>query len=126
MKPCRAISRAILKPVYQFEITKSDPLTAISVKINSSKKRQITIHALVPQCALFVLSYSECKIAKIFKGFTPEPHRGRLPAIPLPPDSPAAQWLFLLTTLIKKPAPLKNCWIWHCICTCLMYFWYHN
>ena len=38
---------------------------------NSSKNRQMTFHALVPQCALSVLSYSECKIAKIFQGFSP-------------------------------------------------------
>ena len=50
----------------------------------------MTIHALVPQCALSVLSYSEYKIAKIFWDFTPGPHWGGLQH-PLPPDSPAAQ-----------------------------------
>ena len=41
-------------------------------------------HALVPQCALSVLSYSECKIAKIFRGFAPRAQWGELTA---PPDS---------------------------------------
>ena len=40
-----------MKPVYQFGIPNSDPQTLKSVKINSSKYRQITVHALVPQCA---------------------------------------------------------------------------
>ena len=44
----------------------------------------MSLHALVPQCSLSVLSYSECKIAKIF-------HWGGLTA---PPDSPAAQRFF--------------------------------
>ena len=35
----------------------------------------MTIHALVSQCTLSVLSYSKCKIAKIFQGFTPGPYR---------------------------------------------------
>ena len=56
-----ALSRAILKPVYRFGIPESDPQTLKSVKINSSKNRQMTVHARVLQCALSLLSYSECK-----------------------------------------------------------------
>ena len=37
-----AISRAILKPVYRFGIPNSDPESFKIVKINSSKKRQMT------------------------------------------------------------------------------------
>ena len=36
-----------------------------SLRVNTPKNRQTKVHALVPQCALSVLSYSECKIAKI-------------------------------------------------------------
>ena len=43
-----AVSCAILKPVYRFGIPNSDPQTLKSVKINSSKNRQMTVHALVP------------------------------------------------------------------------------
>ena len=69
-----AVSRAILKPVYWFGIPNSDPQNLKSVKINLSKNRQMTVHGLVPQCTLSVLSYSECKIAKIFQGFAPGSH----------------------------------------------------
>ena len=40
------VSRAILKPVYRFGIPNSDPQTLKSVKINSSKNRQMTVHAM--------------------------------------------------------------------------------
>ena len=64
------------------------------------------VHALHPQCALFVLSYSECKIAKIFWGFAPGPHwRGLILS---------STTVFLLATLVQKTAPPKNCWIRHC------------
>ena len=52
------ISRAILKPVYQFGIPNSDSQTLKSVKTNST--------ALVPKCALSVLfcfSYTQLKFA---------------------------------------------------------------
>ena len=64
-----AISWAILKLVHRFGILNSDPQTLKSLKINSSKNRQMTIHALVPQCALSILSYSECKLAKTVQQF---------------------------------------------------------
>ena len=51
----------------------------------------MTVHALVLQCALSVLSYSECKIAQIFQGFTSGSHWGGLTA---PTDSPAVQRFF--------------------------------
>ena len=70
-----AVSRAILQPVYWFGIPNSDPQNLKSVKINLSKNRQMTVHGLVPQCALSVLSFSECKIAKIFQGFAPGSHQ---------------------------------------------------
>ena len=71
------VFRAILKPVYQFWIPKSDPKTLKSVKINSSKNNEMNVHAClmnVSQSALSVLSYSECKIAKTSRDFAPGPH----------------------------------------------------
>lgn len=58
-----------------------DHQTLKSIKINSSKNRQRTIYALVPQHAeprqwCFELKYSESKITKIFWGFTAGPHWG--------------------------------------------------
>ena len=104
-----AVSRAILKPAYWFGIPNSDLQTLKSVKINSARYRRMTIHALVPQCALFVLSYSECKIVKIFQGFIPGPQWGGLTA---PPKLPSCTTVFLFAMLIEKPAPpQKNCWI---------------
>ena len=62
-------------------------------------------HALVPQCALSVLSYSECKIAKTFRGFAPRAQWGELTA---PPDSPAAQRFFCSLLSSKNRYPLKK------------------
>ena len=104
------VSRAILKPVYRFGIPISDSQTLKSVKINSFENIQMTVYALVPQCALSVLSYSECKIAKIFWGFIPGPYRGELTALP---RLLSCTTVFLLPMLVKKPAPSKNCWILH-------------
>ena len=39
-----------MKAVYRSAIPNSDPQTLKSVKINSSKNRQLTFHTLVPQC----------------------------------------------------------------------------
>ena len=64
----------------------------------------MTVHALVPQCALSVLSYSECKIAKIIRGFAPGPHWRGLTAPPPPPRLPWCTTVFLLATLVEKPA----------------------
>ena len=41
---------AIFQLVYQFGIPNSDPQTLKSLKIDSSKNRKVTAHALVPQC----------------------------------------------------------------------------
>ena len=42
-----AVYRAILKPLYPFGISNLDSQTLKSVKINSSKNRQITVHVLL-------------------------------------------------------------------------------
>ena len=39
-----------MKAVYRSGIPNSDPQTLKSVKINSSKNRQLTFHTLAPQC----------------------------------------------------------------------------
>ena len=39
-----------MKAAYRSGIPNSDPQTLKSVKINSSKNRQLTFHTLVPQC----------------------------------------------------------------------------
>ena len=48
----------------------------------------MTVNALVPQCSVSVLSYSECKIAKIFWGFAPGPHWGGFTVAPNTPQTP--------------------------------------
>ena len=65
------------------------------------------VHTLVLQCGLSVLSYSECKIAKMFWDFAPGPHWGGLTA---PPDSPAAQRFYSLLCLLNwhPPPPPKK------------------
>ena len=85
------VSRAIVKPLYWPGIPNSDPQSLKSVKIYSSKSRQLTVHALVPQCALSVLSYSECKISKAFRDFFPSLHWVGLTVPPNPPFSPIPQ-----------------------------------
>ena len=51
---CSAVSRAILKPAYQFEILNSDSRTLKKVKINSSKNRKIvTVHCCRTTRAMF-------------------------------------------------------------------------
>ena len=90
----------------------SDPQTPKSVKINSSKTRQRTIHglhALALQCGHSVLSYSECKIAKVFHGFAP----GAIAEVlqhPPPPPRPHCQLHngFFLATLVKKTGNPKK------------------
>lgn len=42
-----AVYRAILKPLYPFGISNLDSQTLKSVKIDSSKNRQITVHVLL-------------------------------------------------------------------------------
>ena len=59
---------------------------------------------------LFVLIYSECKIAKNLLG--PGPH---WQGLTVPPDSPAAQRFFYSLRSLKIRQPQKNCWIRHCL-----------
>ena len=66
-----------------------------SVKANSSKNRQMTVHVLVPQCAHFVLSYSGAyrnKPSVLKISFNAGSPLGRAYSSPTPiPDSPVAQ-----------------------------------
>ena len=43
----------------------------------------MAVHALISQCALSVLSYSECKITRTFRAFAHGPHWGGPTASPL-------------------------------------------
>ena len=78
----------------------------------------MAIHALAPQCALSVLSYSEYKIAKMFQGFSPGYHWGGLTA----PRRPASCTTgFVLAMLVEKRTFPKNWYIYIYICTSLLY-----
>ena len=111
----QCISRAILKPVHQFGIPNSDPKTPKSIKINSSKNRQTTVHALVPQCfELFKMQYSQkfsgpspldqsgeglqctpshlcLQTSQLHKGFCP--HQACQKASPPPPPQKKKCWI---------------------------------
>ena len=91
-----AVSRAILKRIYQFGIPNSNPhmLKSIDFWCKLSSTFLVT-----ESQESNVLSYSEPKIAKNFQGFTPGPHWGELTAP--------------LQTPHLHPAPPKYCWIWH-------------
>ena len=65
----------------------------------------MTVHALVPRYALSGLCYSECKTAKVFRGFTPGPQWGKLT---VPPQLPSCTTDFLLATLVPAPLPSKK------------------
>ena len=65
----------------------------------------MTVHALVPRYALSVLCYSECKTAKVFRGFTPGPQWGKLT---VPPQLPSCTTDFLLATLVPASLPSKK------------------
>ena len=100
-----AVSRAILKPVYRFGIPNSNPQTLVSVKINSSKNRQMTVYEHnVPLVPLSVLSYSEYKIVQIFRGFAPGPLGKGLQRLP---DSSAARRSFSSQLSSKNRHPKK-------------------
>ena len=92
-----AASKAILKPVYRFGIPNSDPQTLKSVKINSCRNIQMT-----------VLSYSECKIVKIFRNSILHATGEDLQR---QPRFPRCLTVFHLATFVEKPPPQKNCWI---------------
>ena len=61
----------------------------------------MTIHALVPQCAISVLSYSECKIAKYFMRLFPLGRAYRT----LPLRHTSCTTVFLFATLVEKLTP---------------------
>ena len=61
----------------------------------------MTVHGLVPQCALSVLSFSECKIAKIFQGFAPDPTRHPPKITEYGTERTLKQWLCY---------EYENCW----------------
>ena len=65
----------------------------------------MTVHALVPRYALSGLCYSECKTAKVFRGFTPGPQWGKLT---VPPQLPSCTTDFLLATLVPASLPSKK------------------
>ena len=108
-----AVSRAILKPVYGFGIPKSNPQTLKSVKINSSKNRQLTFQTLVPQCVepqegCFELLRIQNR-QKFFWGFAPGPHWGGLQH---PLQTPQLYNGFSHYAR-RKTSTSKNCWIRH-------------
>ena len=88
--------------------SQTQTLTCSKVLISGVSFRQ---HSLLQSQESYVLSYSECKIAKNFQGFTPRPHWGGLQCHP---RLPSCTTVFLLAKVVEKPAPPKNCWIWHC------------
>ena len=65
----------------------------------------MTVHTLVPRYALSGLCYSECKTAKVFRGFTPGPQWGKLT---VPPQLPSCTTDFLLATLVPASLPSKK------------------
>ena len=103
-----AVSKAILKLVYQFGISNSDP-----------KLSKVLISGVsFCHCSLSqshesnVLSYSECKIAEKFSGLCPLTPLGRAYSTPSP-RLPSCTTVFLLAMLLEKPAPPKKYWIQH-------------
>ena len=102
-----AVSRAILKPVYGFGIPNSNPQTLKSVKINSSKNRQLTFQTLVPQCVEPQEGCFELLRIQNRQNFS-----GALLLDPTgegsstPSRLPSCTTVFL-TTLVEKPAPPK-------------------
>ena len=80
-----------------FGIPNSDLQTLKSLKIDSSKNKQMTTHAIVQQC--FELLWS--KISKISPGFPPGLHWEGLTA----PPTTSCTMVFLFTVTVKKLAP---------------------
>ena len=64
----------------------------------------MTVHTVVPQCVLSVLSYSEQKMDKTFWGIAPGPNWRQLT---VPPEFPAAQHLFSSLRSSKNRHPKK-------------------
>ena len=91
-----------MKPVYRFTILNSDPKTLKSVKINSSKNRQMNVHALVPQ---YAEPQEQC--FELLRMQNSQSLPGLRPMIPLG-RAYSCTMVFLLATVIKKPTPPKN------------------
>ena len=95
-----AVSRPILKQVYQLGIPNLDPQTLKGAKTNSAKNRQTIVHDQnhwQEQC--FELFRMQNCQQKIF--FTPGPHWGRLA------DYPAAKQFFSWLHSSKNQNPWK-------------------
>ena len=104
-----AVSRAILKPVYRFGIPNSNPQTLKSVDLWC--KLSSTFFVAKPRERCFELFRTENR--QKFSRFSPlDPTEEGLERLP---RLPSCSTVFLLATLLEKPAPPKNCWIRHCI-----------
>ena len=102
------VSRAVLK---QYTDLGSQTQTPKCLKVLISGV-SFCQHSLLQSQESDVLSYSECKIAKNFQVFAPGPYWGGLRVWR---RLPGCTMVFLLITLVEKPAPPpKYCWIWHC------------
>ena len=102
-----AVSRAILKLVYWFEIPNSNPQMLKSVDFWCNLLSMFLVAEPRKQCfELFRMQNSQK-----FPGFCPWTPLGR--AYSAASDSPAAQRLFSLLHSLKKLAPPKNCWKCH-------------
>ena len=96
-----AVSRAILKLVYQFEIQNSNPKQSKVMIYGVSFHQRYLSQSQESN----VLSYSKRKIGKKLQGFCPWIPLGR--AYSAAPDSPAAQRFFSLLCLSKNQHPQK-------------------
>ena len=105
------VSRAILKPLCHFGIPNSDPQTLKSVDF----WRKLL--------SLFVVAEPREQCFEPFRMQNSQNFPGLCLWIPLeraysaPPRLPSCTMVFLLAMHVKKLAPPKNCWIWHCIVT---------
>ena len=96
-----------------------DRYSSLGFQTQTSKLSKVLISGVsFHHCSLLqshksnVLSYPECKIANISRGFAPECHwRG----VTVPPRLMNCTMVFLLATLAEKPAAPKNCWMWCCL-----------
>ena len=91
----------------QFGISKSDPQTLKSVKINSSKNRQMITRAMfwAIQNAEWLNFWGFCLWTPLGRDYSapPPPH----------PRLPSCITLFLFTIFVVESIPPKNCWIRH-------------
>ena len=103
-----AVSRAILKPVYQFGIPNSNPHTLKSADFWC--KFSSTFLVAEPRERCFELfrtqnSQKNSRVSPLDPTGEGLQHRPRLPG---------CTSVFLLATLVEKPATPKNCWVRHC------------